>query len=323
MPVWLTRARVRGPPGCLRPDAALRPRGTGGRGGRSGRLHRHPAGRVHLRPAADLGRRPDVGSGGRRGPLRPLPLPERAGRAGLAHAHRRLARAARARVQRSGDRAPGDVPARAGRARATTSCRSTARSSVDGCGPTKTFCTTLYGHCCEGMYGAPEYGGNRDGVGWSYLGRDGDVQPRGLQRRRGVGPMTVDAIIIGSGPGGSTAAEVLTRAGWSVVIMEKGRNHLLDPRRSHQAGGRLLQRRDQVHGAPLLGARPPRRAPRLSAQRRRRRAHPRGGGELHPVHRRRRRHACRREGAALSRGGLPRCCRPTGRRTTPTWRTGR
>ena len=41
--------------------------------------------------------------------------------------------------------------------------------------------------------------------------------------------MTVDAIIIGSGPGGSTAAEVLTRAGWSVVIMEKGRNHLLDP----------------------------------------------------------------------------------------------
>jgi gluconate 2-dehydrogenase alpha chain len=41
--------------------------------------------------------------------------------------------------------------------------------------------------------------------------------------------VTVDAIIIGSGPGGSTAAEVLTRAGWSVVIMEKGRNHLLDP----------------------------------------------------------------------------------------------
>ncbi len=39
----------------------------------------------------------------------------------------------------------------------------------------------------------------------------------------------VDAVIIGSGPGGSTAADVLTRAGWSVVIMERGRNHLLDP----------------------------------------------------------------------------------------------
>jgi gluconate 2-dehydrogenase alpha chain len=41
--------------------------------------------------------------------------------------------------------------------------------------------------------------------------------------------VTVDAVIIGSGPGGSAAAEVLTRAGWSVVIIEKGRNHLLDP----------------------------------------------------------------------------------------------
>lgn len=40
--------------------------------------------------------------------------------------------------------------------------------------------------------------------------------------------MTVDAVIIGSGPGGATAADVLTRAGWSVVIFEKGRNHLLD-----------------------------------------------------------------------------------------------
>jgi hypothetical protein len=41
------------------------------------------------------------------------------------------------------------------------------------------FTTLLHGHCCEGMYGAPEYGGNRDGVGWSYIGHEGDVQPRG------------------------------------------------------------------------------------------------------------------------------------------------
>jgi gluconate 2-dehydrogenase alpha chain len=41
--------------------------------------------------------------------------------------------------------------------------------------------------------------------------------------------VSADAVIIGSGPGGATAAEVLTRAGWSVIIMEKGRNHLLDP----------------------------------------------------------------------------------------------
>ena len=37
-----------------------------------------------------------------------------------------------------------------------------------------------------------------------------------------------DAVIVGSGPGGSAAADVLTAAGWSVLILEKGRNHLVD-----------------------------------------------------------------------------------------------
>ncbi len=41
--------------------------------------------------------------------------------------------------------------------------------------------------------------------------------------------MSVDAVVIGTGPGGSAAADVLTRAGWSVVLFDKGRNHLLDP----------------------------------------------------------------------------------------------
>jgi choline dehydrogenase-like flavoprotein len=41
--------------------------------------------------------------------------------------------------------------------------------------------------------------------------------------------VSFDAIVVGSGPGGATAADVLTRAGWSVLIIEKGRNHLLDP----------------------------------------------------------------------------------------------
>ena len=41
------------------------------------------------------------------------------------------------------------------------------------------FTDMLYEHCCEGMYGAPEYGGNRHLSGWAALGFDGDVQPRG------------------------------------------------------------------------------------------------------------------------------------------------
>jgi gluconate 2-dehydrogenase gamma chain len=41
------------------------------------------------------------------------------------------------------------------------------------------FTTLLYEHACEGMYGAPAYGGNRDLAGWRSIGFEGDVQPRG------------------------------------------------------------------------------------------------------------------------------------------------
>ena len=40
-------------------------------------------------------------------------------------------------------------------------------------------------------------------------------------------PHDCDAVVIGTGPAGATAAEVLTGAGWSVIMLEKGRNHLL------------------------------------------------------------------------------------------------
>ena len=42
------------------------------------------------------------------------------------------------------------------------------------------FTALLYQHACEGMYGAPEYGGNRDLVGWRYIDFPGDTQPRGF-----------------------------------------------------------------------------------------------------------------------------------------------
>ena len=41
------------------------------------------------------------------------------------------------------------------------------------------FKTVLYQHACEGAYGAPEYGGNRDLMGWHAISFAGDSQPRG------------------------------------------------------------------------------------------------------------------------------------------------
>jgi len=50
------------------------------------------------------------------------------------------------------------------------------------------FTTLLYEHCCEGMYGAPEYGGNRHTVAWQAIDFLGDVQPRGFTDAEVSGP---------------------------------------------------------------------------------------------------------------------------------------
>ena len=42
------------------------------------------------------------------------------------------------------------------------------------------FKALLYRHACEGAYSAPEYGGNRDLLGWQAIDYPGDVQPRGF-----------------------------------------------------------------------------------------------------------------------------------------------
>lgn len=46
----------------------------------------------------------------------------------------------------------------------------------------------LHRHACEGTYGDPVYGGNRDGAGWAAIGFAGDVQPRGWSDAEVRGP---------------------------------------------------------------------------------------------------------------------------------------
>ncbi len=50
------------------------------------------------------------------------------------------------------------------------------------------FTDLVYGHCCEGLYGAPEYGGNRGLIGWELAQFAGDVQPRGYSDAEVAGP---------------------------------------------------------------------------------------------------------------------------------------
>jgi len=56
----------------------------------------------------------------------------------------------------------------------------TGRSAVLGWlpgGPDDAFLELAFRHTLEGMYGAPEYGGNRGRVGWTYTRWPGDHQP--------------------------------------------------------------------------------------------------------------------------------------------------
>jgi choline dehydrogenase-like flavoprotein len=75
-----------------------------------------------------------------------------------------------------------------------------------------------------------------------------------------------DVIVVGSGPGGATAAEVLTAAGLSVVVVEKGRNHLVsleapyEPLR-HFSNDEIAQRRHLLGPDPILEPRTYRRGP--------------------------------------------------------------
>ncbi len=62
-------------------------------------------------------------------------------------------------------------------------------------GSASTFMAVLYEHTIEGLYCAPEYGGNRGLVGWKDIAFPGDIQPRGYtpdEVTRSDGPDPVD-----------------------------------------------------------------------------------------------------------------------------------
>lgn len=66
--------------------------------------------------------------------------------------------------------------------------------------PVSTFTALLFEHTIEGLYAAPEYGGNRGLAGWKDIGFPGDVQPRGytadeVERSDGPDPLVPAGIV--------------------------------------------------------------------------------------------------------------------------------
>jgi hypothetical protein len=58
-------------------------------------------------------------------------------------------------------------------------CRVDTDEQDGDCARQPRIARVLYDHACEGAYGPPEYGGNRDLDGWRAIEFPGDSQPRG------------------------------------------------------------------------------------------------------------------------------------------------
>ena len=135
----------------------------------------------------------------------------------------RSSRGARAsRVRAACRSASSTVRCAAGRrSTATASPRSATISTVDATQDRELQAAAVRARV-RGVYGPPEYGGNRGLAGWRAIGFAGDVQPRGYTDAEVTGCLTFDAVVVGTGPAGATAADVLTGAGWSVVHAREG-----------------------------------------------------------------------------------------------------
>ena len=296
------------------------------------RLHRRPARRVPRRPAPDLRRRAVLRPLRRRGRVRRVHAARPARGAGLADPHRGVAGHPRAGAQRPGRRA-GSRSTATGIAALGADFPTADRAeqerrldAVPDVPPAALRARVRRRVRRARVRRQPRRRGlGRDRVPRRRPARAGytDDEVDGPWRER-ARALTATRSSSAAGPAGATAADVLTAAGWSVIVLEKGRNHLLDLEPPFAPLGDVsndeikFTRRHFLGPDPLLEPRTYRNRADEATTRRRRR------GEQPAVDGRRRRLPRRRQAPPLPRGRLQAAERGrAGRRRRPRRLAGR
>jgi hypothetical protein len=81
-----------------------------------------------------------------------------------------------------------------------TKAHATAQDKILASSALSSFTALLFEHTIEGLYAAPEYGGNRNQVGWKDIAFPGDIQPRGytpdeVSRSDGPDPVQASGVV--------------------------------------------------------------------------------------------------------------------------------
>ena len=278
-------------------------------------------------PPADLRGRTVQRARRRRRVVRRLPAALAPRRARVAHAHRRLAGLARARVQRPDARLAGRSTARASPRSAPTSSTSTATNRTAGSRRPELRAAVLRRTPAKARTARPSTAATATAPAGSRSSSRATCNRAATPTKRCAAVPDrpdCDAVVIGTGPAGATAADVLTERG---LVGDHAREGPQPPARARRAvrPARPRRRTTRSSSSAATSSGPIRSSSRARYRRDdgRRRPPVRGRGQQPAVDGRRRRLPRRRQAARAFAPSTSRRAPSSARSTAPTSSTGR